>query len=318
MSQSKKECLKRGKLFIPLIYSLGATLEDFSVDSFLNDPTKISNSLRVMQNHFKVDGVFCCGKDTVLLEDLGGPDFFGKRLSSPSALKEMLDHIDAHAGKIAGGGKSAVALEVTRRLNILMPDTVIVSVMAGPVKLASQLFGLSSGEVLENPEILASTTKVTLSFARGLGEAGIDILLIRENKWPFITSRWSQVLFRCYSPMVNTAEYYGYNALLMPDELSGNNVAPFKKIFDRIIFPASTHPVTSTKNSEQSFSLPTRLLERPPKDIESYFSQNGILGALKSSRLFMMTTDQEIFPAQNRDVTIEGIATIRDILKKKF
>ena len=54
MSRNKKERLKRGRIFVPLIFSFGAALEDLPLEEFLGDPTKISNTLRLIQNYFQV------------------------------------------------------------------------------------------------------------------------------------------------------------------------------------------------------------------------------------------------------------------------
>ena len=71
MSRGKRERLKKGGLFVPLIFSFGAVLEDMPLKEFLEDPTKLSNTLRTIQNYFQVDGVVCYGDTTVLAESLG-------------------------------------------------------------------------------------------------------------------------------------------------------------------------------------------------------------------------------------------------------
>ena len=70
MSRSKKDLLKKGALFVPLIYSFGATCEDLPLDVFLDDPTKISNSLRIINTFFDADGTVCCGNEQMLSESL--------------------------------------------------------------------------------------------------------------------------------------------------------------------------------------------------------------------------------------------------------
>jgi hypothetical protein len=318
VSKSKKELVEKGNLFIPLIFSLGANLEDIPLDLYFNEPTKISNSLRVIHNYFKVDGVVFCGDDTCLLEDLGGNDSPHKKPLCVAASKETFESVESRIEKIGRGGKSKVAIEVAKRLNILMPDTIAVGVMPGPVKLACQLIGCSPEEVFDNQELLALTIKATLTFIHALGETGIDLLFIRENKLQFTDTKSPKGLNRCYSPLLNLASHYSLKAFLMPNELSNKNVSQLKETVDRLIFPASTDTEKLKAIRHQSFSIPTTLLEKAPKDIELYLSQSGILDALKSSRLFLVTTDQDIPMTINKRLMIRGIQTIRDFMSQEF
>ena len=307
ISRAKKENIRKGNLFVPIIFSFGAKLEDLPVEVFLNDPTKLSNSLRTIQNYFQVDGVVCYGDDTVLAEVLG-------KIDPPS--KNGFEELESRIAGIAETGRVATALEVAKRLNILLPDTIIMGVVPGPVKLASQLTGLSSRDLISEQDLLVQTTKATLTFARALGETGIDMLMVREDALPPIDSKSLRLLTRCYSPLWNTAKYYGFYAFLMPSKLLTENVAPLKKIVGGIIFPAGTDPETWQKFKKISFSLPVALLEKEQDEIESFLSEGGILDALNSSRLLLVTTDKEVPETIHKEFMIRGIRVVRDFLNK--
>lgn len=316
ISRAKQENIRRGNLFVPLIFSFGAKLEDLPVDVFLNDPTKLSNSLRTIQNYFQVDGVVCYGDDTVLAEILGKMDPASLMSTPVPTSKKGFEELESRIAGIAEKGRVATALEVAKRLNILLPDTIIMGVVPGPVKLASQITGLSSGDLISEQDLLVQTTKATLTFARALGETGIDMLMVREDALPLIDSKSLRLLTRCYSPLWNTAKYYGFHAFLMPGELLTENVAPLKKIVDGIIFPAGTDPETWQKFKKISFSLPVSLLEKEQDEIESFLSEGGILDALNSSRLLLVTTDKEVPETIHKEYMIRGIRVVRDFLNK--
>src|SRR5215813_790750 len=58
-------------LFVPMVFSLGAKLEDLPLASFLSNATKITNTARQIRTHLRADG-FCCYFDPFLeVEALG-------------------------------------------------------------------------------------------------------------------------------------------------------------------------------------------------------------------------------------------------------
>ena len=43
-------------LFLPIVFSLGARIENLPLRNFLSNPTKISNALRQIRAHLRADG----------------------------------------------------------------------------------------------------------------------------------------------------------------------------------------------------------------------------------------------------------------------
>lgn len=313
MLLSKKNRIKKGNIFIPMIYSFSAKLDDSPTDSFFNNPTKIANNLRVLQNYFKTDGVVCTKDKLTLFDDLK------KSVISitSKASKEVYESIESSINEIGIEGKTAVAIEVAKRLKVLMPDTIITGIMEGPIKLASMLTGLPYDNVIRNEEILSLTTKATLTFMRALGETGIDLLIIRENNWPIMNKTCLQMLTRCYSSLLNIASYYEFQAILMPEMLISNHIKVLPSVFQNIIFPAETDVKLLKDIERQSFSIPNTLLEKTPEEIEEYLFQSVIYTGLKSSNVFIITTDHEISKTVNREFMIRGVQTVQKFLKKE-
>jgi hypothetical protein len=316
MSRSKKDLLRRGGLFVPLICSFGATCEDLPLDVFLNDPTKISNSLRTINTFFEADGALCCGDDRMLSEAL--------RLSASMRDGSFLDPVEKESSallesrieRLVSEGRPAVALEVAKRLGILMPETVLFAVIAGPLKLASQLTGLPAEQMLRFQNFLSSTTKAILTFLRAMGETGIDMVAVREDFMGPVDAKFSTVLNRCYSPLWNTAKFYGMHALLMPEQFAAENGALYKKMVDKVIFPTGTSSEALKQFRKPSFSFPWVLLEKEPDEIESFFLRSDIMESLKSKSLFMVTTDQEVPGSIEKERMIKGMKRIRDLFNQ--
>src|SRR5215831_8515381 len=79
-SSSSRQILKellQGKaasrpLVVPIVFALGARVENLPLREFLTNPTKISNSLRQIRSRLKVDAVSCYFDPYLEVEALGG------------------------------------------------------------------------------------------------------------------------------------------------------------------------------------------------------------------------------------------------------
>ncbi len=316
VSRLKKDRLKKGNLFVPLIFSFGATLEDMALDEFLEEPTKISNTLRLTQNYFQVDGVVCYADSTVLAEALGCGISRDTYPPTVEPLEGWQEAFEQRVQKLVQVGRAATALEVTKRLNILLPESMLMGVVTGPLTLASQLSGLTGGELLKRPEMLALTTKASLTFAKALGDAGIDILIIIEKDVPTLTDEAVKLLNRSYSPIWNTAKFYDLSPLLMVEEFHAENAARLRPVVDNLFYPADSGTDLWGQLKRRSFTLPVSLLEKQPKEIESFLTKSGITSSLETSQLFLVTTEREVPQTINKEFMIRGIQTIRDFLKR--
>src|SRR5438309_7397759 len=58
-------------LFLPIVFSLGAKVENVPLGTFLGNPTKISSALRQMRTHLRSDGVACYFDPYLEVEALG-------------------------------------------------------------------------------------------------------------------------------------------------------------------------------------------------------------------------------------------------------
>jgi len=315
MSRSKEDLLRKGGLFIPLIFSFGAACEDIPLDVFLDDPTKISNSIRTINNFFQADGIVCCGNEDMLSEVFRCAASMSEGALCDPGDKEFAALMETEINELAGKGRPAVTLEAARRLRVLMPDSVLLAVIAGPVRIAGRLTGKRPVETLDHPDFLGLTTKAVLTFMRSMGEAGADIFLVREDFSEPMGPKYSAVLNRCYSPLWNTAKFYGMHALLMPERCPPENVPLFKKIVDKIVFPPGSARESVGMFKKPSFSIPWSLLEKTPGEIEASLSEGFIMETVHSRKAFLITTDQEVPESVDKERMIEGIKTIKDLFE---
>ena len=109
-------------LFLPIVFSLGARIENVSLRNFLTNPTKISNALRQIRSHLRSDGITCYFDPYLESEALGGvldwksdachPSLRWPQPSHDGELPEGLCEPDETAQR----GRVPIAVEVIRRL----------------------------------------------------------------------------------------------------------------------------------------------------------------------------------------------------------
>ncbi len=182
-------------LFLPIVFSLGARIENVSLRNFLTNPTKISNALRQIRTHLRSDGITCYFDPYLEAEALGGildwesdarhPSLRWPQPSHDGELPEGLCEPDETAKR----GRVPIAMEVIRRLKPLVRDDfLLVAGVTGPLTLAAQLAQINTSESARKQSppdsALSLAADVTPVVARALVEAGANVILIREELLP--------------------------------------------------------------------------------------------------------------------------------------
>lgn len=182
-------------LFLPIVFSLGARIENISLRNFLTNPTKISNALRQIRAHLRSDGVTCYFDPYLEAEALGGVLDWESDARRPSLRWPR----PSHNGELPEGlcapeetgsrGRVPIAVEVVRRLKPLVRDDfLLVAGVTGPLTLAALLASAGASES-EGAHALPDSAlnlaaDVAPVVARALVEAGANVILIREAILP--------------------------------------------------------------------------------------------------------------------------------------
>ena len=207
----------------------------------------------------------------------------------------------------------AVALEVTKRLNILLPETLFLSVIPGPVTLARQLTRQTLDEVCADSKLLGTVSKAVLVMTKALGDAGTDLLIVHEDALPPLNKAEnsqvdiSKILHRSYTPIWNTAKFYELSPMLMLKEWLPENEEILHKLVKDIVYPANKLPTNQSHAKSLAVSIPTALLEKSPEEIHEFLDIHGVSSLIADSKLFLLTTDSEIPPDIHKEHMIRGI-----------
>lgn len=334
VSRVREQRLRQGGLFVPLVFSFAASLEGMSPEDFLSSPTKVSNGLRTVFASFGVDGLAGWCDNTAPADTLSCRLDWGTY--PPAVVGAPPPEGVPDLGGIGVAGATGVATEVVRRLGSLLPDTVLVGTMPGPVTLAEQTAapGPSGSAPGEDLDLLRVAAKACLAYAKALGEAGLDVLLVRENRLLVPGDGLSSGdIGRLYSSIWNTARFYGMAALLalgggeastadagdtplVPPAHSAAGLLPLAGVVDGLVAPPASleewRGALGKGLRRTGVALPADLPGESADAIGAYLRGHAVGEGVRDGRLFLVTTDGEVPPDVDRAALIAGIETIRE------
>ncbi len=316
------------------MFSFAASLEGLTPEDLLASPTKLSNSLRMLFASFGVDGIAGWCDDTACAATLSCT--LDWCTYPPVVVQAPPPEAVPDLGAIGVQGPTGVATEVLRRLGSLLPETVLVATMPGPVTLARHLSGTRASE--ETPaevlERVRGAAKACLAYAKTLGDAGLDVLLVREEELLVPAEGVSAGdIARLYSSIWNTARFYGLTAMLaLGEEVArdGDDAASapwahttaalraLAPVVDGVVAPPPL--LEECRDALKGFkriglALPADLPARPADVISAYLREYAVADQVRHGRLFLVTTEGEVPLDVDRAALIVGLETIRDHLK---
>lgn len=222
-------------LFLPIVFSLGAKVDNVPLGVFLGNPTKISSALRQIQKHLRSDGVACYFDPYLEVEALGAT----LRKSSDDQAPAIHWAHRGPVGELPAGlcspeeavnsGRVPVAVEVIRRMKALPNrEFLLMAGVTGPLTLAARITQLErratlrSGDLSEAAQEVAAT--VATQMAATFLEAGADAIIIHEEIVPAHSPETYDAWLNLLAPTINVVRFYEALPLLniccghMPNE----------------------------------------------------------------------------------------------------
>jgi len=214
-------------LLLPVVFSLASRLENLPLRDFLTNPTKIVNALRQVRTALRVDGLMCYWDPFLEVEAIAGSAGWKTDSKMPaaedSAAIDALRNAVEAAGGISTMGRVPVALEVLRRLKVVLNDeTALMVRVTGPYALASQLTGAPK----PSRDLLLAAADITLSLIDAYLQAGADVVFLVESAAPLESSikpeDWRAVL----DPLFNAIRFFeALPVLFFEEELSAQKLS---------------------------------------------------------------------------------------------
>ena len=206
-------------LFLPIVFSLGAKVENVPLDAFLGNPTRICSALRQMRTHLHPDGVACYFDPYLEVEALGATL---SRISDDEAptihwlhrglLGELPEGLRLPE-EAAKSGRVPVAVEVIRRMNALPNrDSLLMAGVTGPLTLTARLTQLEHKESLRSEDLSEAAQELAASVVTQMAstflEAGADLILIQEDVVPALSAESCDAWANLLAPTINVVRFY--------------------------------------------------------------------------------------------------------------
>ena len=206
-------------LFLPVVFSPGARVENQPLSAFLANPTKICNAQRQLRGPLRTDGFSCYFDPFLEVEALGATLQWGAA-DQPPAVRwpqgaesgELPDDLRSPEEAVRAG-RVPVALDVLRRLKaMLRDDSILMAGVTGPFTLAVRITQLETGGAWRAQEIPESVLELAASvvsrISGALVEAGASLIMIQEEVLPALSQERCAAWASALEPAFNIIRFY--------------------------------------------------------------------------------------------------------------
>jgi uroporphyrinogen-III decarboxylase len=295
-------------LLMPILFSLGARMENLSLKSFQSNPTKIANALRQIRSVMQVDGLVCYF-DPMLEIDALGPRPPDGSWTTPDSLPDK--------------GFIPVACEVLRRAKAMLKDEpALVVPVIGPIGLARRLCRADpGGSTVGFPEeVIQFAAGVTASVARAFAEAGADVIMLAEDFADGLPYGGFEAYSSLQAPVVNIVRFYEALPVLLLGKVAGTALDSVKRnIEDCVLCPTWTGEKGASNLEPQlqpwwmAYALSIDAFCQDPQ----HFAPLLISQAEPSARkLCLLTSSEDVTAGLDLKELAEGLKRLRKYLSR--
>ncbi|MGD1212433.1 MAG: uroporphyrinogen decarboxylase family protein [Candidatus Acidiferrales bacterium] len=238
-------------LFLPIVFSHAARVENLPLRAFLTNPTKIANTLRQIRGRLRSDGIACYFDPFLEAEALGATLQWRSDDEPPSlhwpgnmAKGELPEgpHSQQDAAKTS---RVTIAIDVIRRLKaVVRDDCLLIASVTGPLTLAALLLQLDPADALGHPDIPSSALDLASAVIAGIAaafvEAGAGLVFIREDFLPALSPEELESWFSRLATTINIVRFYEALPVLLltcKEALAANAEAIAGQPWDCVVCP---------------------------------------------------------------------------------
>jgi uroporphyrinogen-III decarboxylase len=265
-------------LFLPIVFALGAKIENTPLPAYLTNPTKITNAQRQIHTRLRSDGISCYFDPNLEVEALGATIEWPMNDAPPKlhwpgdVQKGELPLNLRTPEEAAKHPRVTVAAEVIQRLKSLLRDEpLLLAGVSGPFTLATLLLQSAGRESIHRddlPDAAIDLAAATITqIATKLAEAGASVIFIREEILPKLTPQTAEAWSATLAPAINIIRFYQALPVLQitsPQAFTENSAAIFQQNWDCVLCPTlpaspnATFPQATTDTTPPlGIALPT-------------------------------------------------------------
>jgi Uroporphyrinogen decarboxylase (URO-D) len=305
-------------LLMPIVFSLGARIENLSLENFQRNPTKISNALRQIRSVIEVDGLTCYFDPVLEMDALGlrrewqadgswatsapvvsGVDELRQKLNSPDSLEDK--------------GLIPVACDVLRRVKAIIQDEPALMIrVSGPMAIARQLCGEPAGSTTQFlQDLVQFSSEVTACVARTFAAAGADVILLGEDfaaGLPGANFEWYSSLL---APVVNVVRFYEALPVLLLGKISQEMLHAVRvHVEDCVLCPTLTATQMALSPEPHprllmAYALPVEALYQEQPEFED------LLSSEVAANLSLLTSSEDVPAGLDPKKLAEGLKGLR-------
>jgi len=290
-------------LLMPLMFALGAKLENLTLRDFRSNPTRIANALKQIRSVLKPDGLTCYFDSFFEVKALGcnclENEHGDGRIERPLSLDvDVLRERLESPNFLTTSGPIGVACEVLRRLKVMLRDEpALIVAINGPLALAAQLFEVETAFPPASGVLTGFAAEVSLHVSRALAEAGADVVVLWE-RWPSEMSheaarRWIESV----EPIANLLRFYEALPVLLLEGpgASGENLTLLaNELPDCVLIPLPTDgrgEVPDLSRRLKGMAVPVNIFEN---ELKHGSTSPAVTNLTPDPALALVTSSQDV------------------------
>jgi hypothetical protein len=239
-------------LFLPILFSAGARVENQPLPGFFANPTKICNAQRQLRGALRTDGNSCYFDPFLEVEALGATlNWVGADQKTEVCWPE-----GAEPGGIPDGlrspeeavqaGRIPIAIEVLRRMKAMVrDDAILMAGVTAPFTLAARIAQIEAGGAWRTQEIPESAVElaaaVVTRISGAFGEAGANLIMIQEDVHPSLSQERCATWASALEPAINVIRFYEalpVVQLTAGDFFAANSAEILQRRWDCVLCPS--------------------------------------------------------------------------------
>ena len=264
-------------LFLPVVFSAGARVENQPLQAFLANPTKICNAQRQVRGALRTDGFSCYFDPFLEVEALGAtldwvgadrkPEVRWPQGAEPGEIPDGLRSPE----ETVNAGRIPIAIEVLRRMKAMVRDDAILMVgVTGPFTLAARIAQMEAVDLSHTHGIPESAVELAAAvitrISGAFGEAGASLIMIQEDVLPCLSRERCAAWASALEPAFNVIRFYEALPVLQltaGDRFAANSAVILERSWDCVLCPSLDGIPSHSAEANLDWGSATRGLALP-------------------------------------------------------
>ena len=291
-------------LFLPIVFALGAKIENTPLPAYLANPTKITNAQRQIHTRLRSDGVSCYFDPNLEAEALGA--IISRSANDDPPTSHWRSNLRTPE-EAANHPRVKVATEVIQRLKSLLRDEPLLQAgVNGPFTVAAQLAQQTGRESINRedlPEAAIELAAATITqIATKLAEAGAQVIFIREEILPTLTTQTAEAWSATLAPAINIIRFYQALPVLQitsPQAFAENSPAILQQNWDCVLCATladarnETFPAATTETAPpRGIAIPTTAFQSDESTTQNF--RQSLHTIINNVHPVVITTAQDV------------------------